>query len=173
MKLNYREEFFQANGWGPWPCDECHESIVIDDADFHIHHLDGDHRNSDPMNLVAMHESCHHKRHSGVPRIRQTEQLRLPGSHWLSMRSPEERSARASRSWPDDLVQRRARGVKANAALSAEERSLRSQRGWATRRANGTAHSTLTADQLSIARRKAWVTRHLVLAPSCATDTST
>jgi RNA-directed DNA polymerase len=32
---------------------------MLGDERVHLHHVDGDHNNSKPKNLLAVHESCH------------------------------------------------------------------------------------------------------------------
>ncbi|MEG3440324.1 HNH endonuclease [Pannus brasiliensis CCIBt3594] len=35
----------------------------LNDERVHLHHIDGNHSNWKPRNLIAIHESCHHYRH--------------------------------------------------------------------------------------------------------------
>jgi 5-methylcytosine-specific restriction endonuclease McrA len=66
-KNNYHLIFFAYNGPGPHLCHHCHEEVLVPWLDeqvfhlkmFHIHHLDGNHDNNDPANLVPVHSQCH------------------------------------------------------------------------------------------------------------------
>ena len=58
----HREVFLAHNGPGPWACFGCEEDVVFETA-FHVHHVDEDDRNNDPINLMAMHSSCHTRLH--------------------------------------------------------------------------------------------------------------
>jgi 5-methylcytosine-specific restriction endonuclease McrA len=62
MKLTYRDLFFIEHGWGPYYCWDCDECVTLENL--HIHHLDHDHSNKDPENLVPMHISCHARCHA-------------------------------------------------------------------------------------------------------------
>lgn len=55
----YHPIFIDANGYGPWPCYGCGEPVTL----LLVHHLDEDHFNDAPENLVAMHQSCHIRLH--------------------------------------------------------------------------------------------------------------
>lgn len=70
----YHAIFFAANGFGPFICRWCgdevdawDESIPLRTAKaFCVHHVDHDHDNNDPTNLVAMHYGCHISYHRTV-----------------------------------------------------------------------------------------------------------
>ena len=60
--LSYREIFCAHNGPPPWTCNYCGEFIHTfgrrrDEG--HVHHLDNDHANDVPSNLVVVHVKCH------------------------------------------------------------------------------------------------------------------
>jgi NUMOD3 motif len=55
----HRIIFVDANGEGPWTCYGCGEPVV----ELCVHHLDKNHENNDPANLVAMHHDCHTRLH--------------------------------------------------------------------------------------------------------------
>lgn len=59
--LSYRETFFAQNGFGPWPCYFCKQMVQADEIV--VHHVDKDHGNGDPKNLVAAHNACHLAHH--------------------------------------------------------------------------------------------------------------
>ncbi|MCX5984891.1 MAG: HNH endonuclease signature motif containing protein, partial [Nostocales cyanobacterium LacPavin_0920_SED1_MAG_38_18] len=44
-----------SQGCGMW---------VIDNEDIHLHHIDGNHNNRKPNNLMAVHQSCHQYIHT-------------------------------------------------------------------------------------------------------------
>ena len=66
VRLGYREIFFGTFGLGPWTCHGCGEEVRVEKLN--IHHLDHDHSNDDPTNLVAMHSRCHAKHHRPAQR---------------------------------------------------------------------------------------------------------
>lgn len=60
-RSRYREIFFATYGFGPYPCDECGANVSFDDV--MVHHKNEDDTDDAITNLVAMHTSCHTKRH--------------------------------------------------------------------------------------------------------------
>lgn len=60
MKAHQRV-FVETNGPGPWPCHGC--DLPVDPDELCVHHLDEDHGNDVPENLVAMHLPCHTRLH--------------------------------------------------------------------------------------------------------------
>lgn len=76
---DYVQVFFAFNGPGPWMCWFCGENVHLDWSNpfrrgrrsLAIHHLDGNHGNDVPSNLVPAHGSCHSRYHGylGVGRI--------------------------------------------------------------------------------------------------------
>ena len=60
--------FFLVNGTGPWSCHFCGEEINetgkrLGGRSLIVHHVDWDHSNNDPENLVATHWGCHTRHH--------------------------------------------------------------------------------------------------------------
>lgn len=52
----------EANGPFPWTCWYCKDPIEVLDK-YTVHHLNEDHYDDDPTNLVAVHHGCHTKVH--------------------------------------------------------------------------------------------------------------
>ena len=71
----HREVFLAHNGPGPWRCRGCALDVLFSSV-FDVHHLDHDHSNNDPLNLVAMHPECHSRLHKeGWKHSYETKQL--------------------------------------------------------------------------------------------------
>jgi hypothetical protein len=57
----YRRVFMDVYGVGPHRSHFCTELLAWIEL---VHHLDGDHDNNDPQNLVAAHDRCHKTWHN-------------------------------------------------------------------------------------------------------------
>lgn len=69
----YRRIFLAHNGAGPWPCIECQENVVFNTLC--VHHLDGNDKNHDPLNLAPTHRSCHQRIHFEQDKDNKTENM--------------------------------------------------------------------------------------------------
>lgn len=66
---DYRIIFGAKYGAGPWDCYFCAEEIhpeATGRVRLEVHHLDHDHYNNVPENLVPTHRHCHARYHSGL-----------------------------------------------------------------------------------------------------------
>ena len=136
MKLSYRDVFFAWNGLGPWKCKECGDLIWA--MNLHIHHLDYDHSNNDPNNLVPLHETCHKRLHK-LGRPLSPAHAAKARRAFLGRRHTVETKQRMREA---ELGKKRSEATKekhriAAKAMGADERSDRVRRGWKTRRENG------------------------------------
>lgn len=62
--------FFAHNGPGPFVFHFCKKKVTLEKV--HVHHVDHNHDNNKPKNLVASHSSCH-SRHHATGRLRSKE----------------------------------------------------------------------------------------------------
>lgn len=73
---DYLHTFLQTYGGGPFDCHFCDKRMPWLEV---VHHLDHDHDNNDPTNLVPAHTSCHSSHHGKRPTSEATkEKLRKP-----------------------------------------------------------------------------------------------
>ena len=67
--------FIAHNGPGPWSCFFCTNDVMLQEVT--VHHIDHDHSNNDPMNLVASHFGCHSRHHATGRTKSERERLRI------------------------------------------------------------------------------------------------
>lgn len=77
--------FVEANGPGPWVCYGCDELVT----ELMVHHLDEDHENNDPNNLVAMHHPCHSRLHHTGKIVSDETRAKIAGTRRGVPRSKE------------------------------------------------------------------------------------
>lgn len=62
-----RENFFMYHGEGPWKCYRCGEWLFRDEM--YLHHIDGNNKNNESLNLVPIHQGCHVRLHGVFARL--------------------------------------------------------------------------------------------------------
>jgi len=62
----HRRIFREQNGSPPWACAWCKGPVYL--KTLNVHHVDGEHANNNPRNLVAVHKDCHWATHDAEQR---------------------------------------------------------------------------------------------------------
>lgn len=109
LSSRFRDVFFAANGFGPWPCFFCNQRVGFDDIC--VHHVGHDRRDGRPENLKPSHRGCHTAHHSkGRPWSEESREMARkthtgrPGPRLGMKASPEVRakiSAGNKRAWAE------------------------------------------------------------------------
>lgn len=96
--MDYKIVFAAYNGPGPWDCHFCTFPVDMLQPRWTVHHLDHNHENHDPENLVAMHDACHKSHHHTGRTITEETRKRMSDSAKSRRYSPEAR-AKFSAAW--------------------------------------------------------------------------
>jgi hypothetical protein len=104
--MSYKDVFVDSNGGGPYECFVCHEPVSR--RELRVHHVDHDHYNDVPDNLVAVHHGCHsHHHNSGKVHTAETRRhmseahvgVKLSPEHAAAIRAGHDRSRANGRVW--------------------------------------------------------------------------
>jgi hypothetical protein len=162
----YLRLFFAHNGPGPYSCHFCRSDVSLEKV--HVHHLDHNHSNDDPKNLVASHSGCH-SRHHGKGKIfsleTRTKMSTAAMGHQNSkghqnhkghLHSPEVR-AKIGDSQKGKIIPLEARAnmstVQMGHAVAQETRNKISESLRNNQNAKGAVRSQETRDRISTARK--------------------
>lgn len=119
-------------GPGPWDCCKCQDEMYV----INVHHLDGDHGNNSPDNLVIMCQPCHASHHHKGKIVSQETKDRQSRAHLGKKRSPEAvaKTAAAHRGMKRSDETKRKMAEAQKGKVLTEEHRRKIQESWERRR---------------------------------------
>jgi hypothetical protein len=92
MSPSYVKVALERYGPAPWMCSYCNSLIKqlgLKSDEGHVHHVDGDHSNEDPNNLIIIHSACHTRLHRIDRKHTQETREKIASAHKGRPKLPE------------------------------------------------------------------------------------